>query len=459
MTFVLPLHAGVSNAAPVTTVELAEPSRPFHDVAWSDLSNLRLAPGLYTLRFEVPGGDHVAVEIPTCSGRKRVLLDGADTRANGSVPAGAQPLLLRLPARPERAYEVDIEVDVGSYEHRIACGISPRFGAETSTRDGFQSISFSSPSASVGGGHAVVFVPPGHDASKPGALLVGLHPWNGSIWTYAAYAELVREAVARDVVLLMPSGLGNSLYTAAAEDEALRAIDALEHDVAIDPARVSIWGASMGGAGATTIGFHHPDKFASVTSFFGDSKYDLDTYVKAILHDEAGAHLVNALDVVDNARNVPVWLIHGEDDKVSPIAQSAMLAKAMQDKGFAVQFDRVPHAGHEGAVVAKYAAAVVDRAATMRVPSVPSRVTFRSVRSVDTSAYGVRITKTGGDAFVDVELGTDAIHVRDAKGVKSIELAQGSFGKKAGFPIAKDPAAGAVEVRWQSSDPEAGKAQ
>lgn len=459
MTFVLPLHAGVSNAAPVNAVEIAEPSRPFHEVAWSDLSNLRLSPGLYTLRFEVPGGDHVAVEIPTCSGRKRVLLDGADVRANGSAPAGAQPLLLRLPVRPERAYEVDIEVDVGTYEHRIACGFSPRFGAESSTRDGLQSIAFPSPSANVGGGHAVVFVPPGHDATKPGALLVGLHPWNGSIWTYAAYAELLREAAARDVVLLMPSGLGNSLYTAAAEEETLRAIDALEHDVAVDPARVSIWGASMGGAGATTIGFHHPDKFASVTSFFGDSKYDLDTYVKAILHDEAGAHLVNALDVVDNARNVPVWLIHGEDDKVSPIAQSTMLAKAMQDKGFAVQLDRVPHAGHEGAVVAKFAAAVVDRAATTRAPSAPSRVTFRSVRSMDTSAYGVKITKTGGDAFVDLELGPNAILVHEAKGVKAIELASGSFGKKAGFPIAKDPPCAAVDVHWQTTEPDAAKAQ
>ncbi|MGH7328624.1 MAG: prolyl oligopeptidase family serine peptidase, partial [Polyangiaceae bacterium] len=289
--------------------------------------------------------------------------------------------------------------------------------------------------------------------------LVGLHPWNGSIWTYAAYGELVREAVARDVVLLMPSGLGNSLYTAAAEEETMRAIDALEQQIAIDPARVSIWGASMGGAGATTIGFHHPDKFASVTSFFGDSKYDLDTYVKAILHDEAGAHLVNALDIVDNARNVPVWLIHGEDDKVSPIAQSTMLAKAMQDKGFVVQLDRVPHAGHEGAIVAKYAAAVVDRAATMRVPSSPSRVTFRSVRSMDTSAYGVKITKTGGDAFVDLELGANAILVHQAKGVKAVELMAGSFGKRAGFPIAKDPGAGAVEVRWQAAEPEAVKAQ
>ena len=55
----------------------------------------------------------------------------------------------------------------------------------------------------------------------------------------------------------------------------MRAMAALAARVAVDPHRVSIWGASMGGAGATTIAFHRPDRFAGVTSFFGDSEYDL----------------------------------------------------------------------------------------------------------------------------------------------------------------------------------------
>ena len=78
--------------------------------------------------------------------------------------------------------------------------------------------------------------------------------------TYDEAQELLREADARDVLLLMPSGLGNSLYTADAEDEVLRAIDALSSVVAVRPLDVSVWGASMGGAGATTIAFHHPDQ-------------------------------------------------------------------------------------------------------------------------------------------------------------------------------------------------------
>ncbi|HEX7667283.1 MAG TPA: prolyl oligopeptidase family serine peptidase [Polyangiaceae bacterium] len=445
-------HPWISGGASISTVEMASlADKAFKPVSWSDLSNLKLAPGPYAVRFQVAGGDGVAVQIPVCAGRKKILQDGDEVKSTAPTGLTAQPVSLRLPARPERAYEIEIDLDVSGYEHRIACGFAPRFGAETTTKDGIGVLTFASPVSANGGGRAVVFVPPGHDSKKPGAMLVGLHPWNGGIWTYAAYAELLHEAATKDVVLLMPSGLGNSLYTASAEEEVLRAIDAMEKVVAVDPQRVSIWGASMGGAGATTVGFHHPDKFAGVTSFFGDSKYDLGTYVKAILPSEAAAHAVNALDVVDNARNLPTWLVHGEDDKVSPIAQSEMLAKAMTDRGFAVQFDRVPKAGHEGAVVAKYVAAVVDRAAAMRAVETPAHVSYRSVRSTDSGAYGVKLTKTGGDAFVDLEMKSDALHVLDAKGVKTIELAPGALGKKS-FPVVKDKNAGSVDVRWQTPE-------
>src|SRR5262249_7660266 len=144
----------------------------------------------------------------------------------------------------------------------------------------------------------------------------------------------------------MPSGLGNSLYIAKAEDEVMRAIDAVAKVVAIDARAVSIWGASMGGAGATTIGFHRPHRFASITSYFGDSKYDVSTYVRSILPDDVTARSVNALDVVENVRHVPVWLIHGEDDHISAIVQSEMLDRALRAKGFRVRFDRVPRVGH-----------------------------------------------------------------------------------------------------------------
>jgi enterochelin esterase-like enzyme len=443
----LDLHPGVRGAE-ISTVEVRRRGPgggAWRTSSWDDLDRVPLDPGSYELRFRVEvGAEEDALEVPPCAGRGRVLVDGRE------VPAPAGPAVVPLGTGTHVA---GIVVTVSAYERRIACGERPRIGTEVRTREGLGVLAFASPHASLGGGRAVVYVPPGHDFRKSAPLLVGAHPWNGSIWTYAAYAPLLREARSRDVVLLMPSALGNSLYTADAEDEVLRAIDALAEVVAIDSHAVSLWGASMGGAGATTIGFHHPDRFACVTSFFGDSKYDRATYVRAILRDEAAAHLVNALDVVENARHLAVWLVHGEDDRTSPLRQSEMLARAMRDRGLAVRFDRVPGYGHSGALVARFVAEVVAVAAVARAPASPARVVFRSVRPQDDRAYGVRLVRASaqGDAFVDVERVDDTVHVRRADGVKAVMLARGALGVDPSAPPPLVDDTHSVDVRWEAA--------
>lgn len=431
----LEVRPNLRAGTPVTRVRVDA-----EEVEWSALEKPR-APGKVTIAWSVDRSvsDARAVEIPTCAGRGAVRVDG---EAVASPDAG--PLV--VPLSPGE-HVVSVVLTVSGYEKRIACGDAPRAGTPKNEANGLVRFTFSSPHASMGGGKAVVFVPPNHDATRPGALLVMTHPWNGSIWTYAAYAELLDEAAKRDVVLLFPSGLGNSLYTAPAEDEVLRAIDALEGALAIDKARVSIAGASMGGAGATTIGFHVPDRFASITSLFGDSKYDLSTYVHAILRDEAGAHRVNAMDVVENVRNVPVWLIHGEEDRVSAIVQSEALAQVLRQRGFTVRFDRVAGAGHEGALVARFAREIVARASELRVPTSPARVSYRSVRAEDRGAYGVTLERAHpGDAFVDVERVEGGVRMHRAENVREVTLAPGALGVRAGCAVARDAEAGDVRV-------------
>ncbi len=379
--------------------------------------------------------DHTYVEVPECAGRGPVSVDDVVyTPSHG-------PFIVHVSSG---RHTVSVALEVSAYEKRVACSGPLLMGSIELSRAGFHVLDFPSPEPL--GGHAVLYVPRHHDAA-PGPLLVGLHPWNGSMWTYAAIAELIQQADASDVPLLMPSGLGNSLYVARAESEVFRAIDAAKLAIAVDAARVSIWGASMGGAGATTIGLHRPDVFASVTSFFGDSKYDVSTYVRSILPNEQAARAVNALDVAENARHVPVWLIHGEADTVSPIAQSEMLARDLAARaGYSVRFDRAPGEGHSGALVARFIASVVSMAKDARAPPRPTRVTYRSLRSADTGAYGVSFERgAAGDVAFDVEYKDNLIRLISAANVASLVLAPGALGA----PRDAKVDAGRVSVRWE----------
>lgn len=436
-------HIEVSGASVGTAEVRPRGGGASRSIPWDNLDRTPLDPGSYDVlvRMNASGGE--SVEIPVCAGRKSVRLDGKEI----AVPLG--PVIVAVVPGP---HDVGIEVEVSPYERRIACGERPRVGTTSRTLEGLGVLAFASPAGPRGGGRALLYVPPGHDLRRPAPVLVGLHPWNGTMWTYAAYAELLGESRAHDVLLLMPSGLGNSLYVADAESEVVRAIDALAEVVAVDPRRVSLWGASMGGAGATTIGFHRPDRFASITSFFGDSRYDLRSYVHAILPDERASHRVNALDVVENALNLPVWLIHGLDDHTSPVRQSEILADAMRERGMHVRFDRVPDEGHSGALVARFLPDVVARAAAAVVPGDVTRVTYRSVREEDLEAYGVRIVRASahGDALVDVERRDDGVHVHRADGVREIWLARGAFGTPTERPppVLVDIAAAAARAAW-----------
>jgi len=424
----------------IDVMDLALPGGKTESVAFTELGKPRV-PATYTLKLAASGED---VRIPHCNGRGAVTVDGT-VRDKGSKG----PLVLHLGG--SAVHDIRIDVAVSTYEKRIACGERVRVGAVSRSSEGVALLRFSSPHKGPSAGEAVVFVPRGHDPKKPGALLVGVHPWNGGPWTYAAYRELLEEAQAKDVMLLMPSGLGNSLYTADAEDEVMRATDAFMAEVAVDRQRVSLWGASMGGQGATTIGWHRPERFAFVASYFGDARFDLSTYVRGLLPTEDAAQKVNPLDVVDNARHVPTWLIHGEDDRTSPIVQSVMLYDAMQKRGFKVDFDRVPGMGHEGPLVVKFIRRVVGRAAEARAPQFPARVSFRSTRGVDTEAYGVRVVRAGErDAYVDIEKRDDGIHVlRGTEGVVQIVLRPGALGARENERVIADPGVTA-NVRWGS---------
>ncbi len=224
----------------------------------------------------------------------------------------------------------------------------------------------------------------------------------------------------------------------------------LSQVLAVDPARTSIWGASMGGQGATTIGFHVPDRFANVTSFFGDARFDLSTYVKNLLPTEEAAHAVNPLDVAVNARHQKVLLIHGEDDHTSPIKESIDLDAGLRAFRYDVRFVRHPGMGHEAPMIMLHIKDIVREAQAAHIPAAPPRVTFRGVRPSDLGAYGVAIARgqAPGDVFIDIErLDDGSIRVNALTDVTKITLRSGALGaaSDAGVAFAKGVRAVPVE--------------
>jgi len=95
---------------------------------------------------------------------------------------------------------------------------------------------------------------------------------------------------------------------------------------------------------------------------------------------------------------------------------------------------------------------LVALAASARIPEVVARVTYRSVRPADQGAYGVRFERADPvhDAFVDVELEHDGVHVRKAEGARQIWLAPGALGSDPSSPppIVVD-GANQVQVTWE----------
>jgi hypothetical protein len=107
-----------------------------------------------------------------------------------------------------------------------------------------------------------------------------------------------------------------------------------------------------------------------------------------------------------------------------------MLYRAMKARAYDVRFDHIPGRGHEGALVARFLPEIVERASRLRVPDAPLRVSYWSVRAVDTGAYGVSIQRARprGDAFVDIERTGAHVRVHAADGVRTITISKKSFG-------------------------------
>lgn len=140
----------------------------------------------------------------------------------------------------------------------------------------------------------------------------------------------------QDWVQLDVFGRVNNAYRWAGETDVFEALADVKRRVRIDERRVTLWGFSMGGAGAWHLGLHHPSVWSSMGA--GAGFVDFYKYQNATDplpdYQHRPLHIYDAVDYAANAFNVPVITYGGELDK--QLAASQMMQAAAEAEGVSI---------------------------------------------------------------------------------------------------------------------------
>jgi predicted peptidase len=142
----------------------------------------------------------------------------------------------------------------------------------------------------------------------------GYLPASGAAATLArGYLEQV------PAIILLPQ-CRKGLYWSDPEMERMvsAALDQTVAEFDADNKRLYLTGVSMGGFGAWGMAAQSPEKFAAVVAICGGSPLRTDDRFTPIAR---------------RLKNTPVWVFHGEDDKVVPVSESRQMVAALKAVG------------------------------------------------------------------------------------------------------------------------------
>ena len=215
----------------------------------------------------------------------------------------------------------------------------------------------------------------GNAGARPG-LVVHLYGHSGSCRDYnlmrPAYATVRRRLWENGYWLVVPD-LGGSHWMNDAARRSLDAIlDGLVRDQNVDPARLHLFGTSMGGGSSLAYAMRRPGRFRSLCAIFpmtdfGQWMKEQPHYLPGIAQAhgvspaDAGA-VLEALSPLRQAAafaGTPVFLLHGDADTVVPVHHSRDFAAALRKQGVPVTFREAPGVGHDDVIAEPFQEEIV----------------------------------------------------------------------------------------------------
>jgi len=186
------------------------------------------------------------------------------------------------------------------------------------------------------------------------------------------YAELRQMLAERGCWIIVPN-LGNSWMN----DQAVAALDKIIDQICksetIDPARVHLIGTSMGAGSGLIYVSLRPKKIRSVCALFPMT--DFNTWMKETprfapsIIQAYGSDPTKVTPVLDSRspiwnaeafRNVPVYLLHGDNDNIVPPHHSRDFAVALRAKRCDVTYHEVPGFGHDDQIAEAFQREIAD---------------------------------------------------------------------------------------------------
>ncbi|MFA4029713.1 MAG: hypothetical protein GDYSWBUE_001007 [Candidatus Fervidibacterota bacterium] len=184
-----------------------------------------------------------------------------------------------------------------------------------------------------------VYVPEGYSPSSKHALVVFLHGYDPSInkanpWLLSD--EVYRIADKRNLIILQPHGRKNTDFIHIGEQDVLEALKRVLSQYSVDEDRVYLLGVSMGGYGAYAIALHNPHLFAAVAVVAARRYHFLWGELDQTTLPPPRAFVLmaeNPYMLAENAINLPMLIIHGENDLLVPVANAILMAKRLSSFG------------------------------------------------------------------------------------------------------------------------------
>ena len=115
----------------------------------------------------------------------------------------------------------------------------------------------------------------------------------------------------------------------------------------IDPKRIYVTGLSMGGYGTWSLLSHYPDFFAAAIPICGGG--DPFRLPKNRPPIKQGIRNEFQPQGLLQAKNLPLWTFHGQQDESVPLAETKRLVDSLTEAGSQVKFTVYPQAGHQEA--------------------------------------------------------------------------------------------------------------